>query len=172
MSMMLRDVDEQVNLVELALGNCLYLMQFAGAAAANYYKMVVPLDKSPEAESVLPQVQKMLASNGVGILLHVIYPRKDREPNYREQALEYLHGVAYGLGGKIGQWQCEVIEANSVAEGIANFAADEQVELIAMFTHDRKGLTKLLKGSIAERVRDKASTPVHIFKPREMTAVS
>ena len=52
------------------------------------------------------------------------------------------------------------------------FARGEEVNLIAMYTHDRKGLAKLMKGSIAEKVQKKAATEVQIFMPSELVAVA
>jgi len=48
----------------------------------------------------------------------------------------------------------------SVTEGITGVAAQEKADLIAMSTHDRKGLARLVKGSIAAKVERKAPTEV------------
>ena len=60
------------------------------------------------------------------------------------------------------------MEADSVAQGIADFAAREEVDLIAMYTHDRKGLAKLIRGSIAEKVQERGLVAVRVFKPKEL----
>ena len=60
------------------------------------------------------------------------------------------------------------MEADSVAQGIADFAAREEVDLIAMSTHDRKGLAKLIRGSIAEKVQERSPVDVRVFKPKEL----
>ena len=39
-----------------------------------------------------------------------------------------------------------------------------------MYTHDRKGLAKLIKGSIAEKVKERATTEVRVVRPRELVA--
>ena len=65
-------------------------------------------------------------------------------------------------------WRCGVVEADSVAQGIADFAAREEVDLIAMYTHDRKGLAKLIRGSITEKVQKRAPVDVWVFKPKEL----
>jgi nucleotide-binding universal stress UspA family protein len=56
----------------------------------------------------------------------------------------------------------------SVPEGIASFADREGVEVIVMYTHDRKGLAKLIKGSIAEKVQRRAPIEVKVFRPQEL----
>jgi hypothetical protein len=37
-----------------------------------------------------------------------------------------------------------------------------------MYTHDRKGLAKLIKGSIAEKVQRRAPIEVKVFRPQEL----
>ncbi len=50
-------------------------------------------------------------------------------------------------------------------------AAREGVDLIAMYTHDRKGLVRLIKGSIAAQVERASSTEVRVFRLREFAEV-
>ena len=75
------------------------------------------------------------------------------------------------IGEGPGRYRCEVVVSDSVADGIADIARREEVGLIAMYTHDRKGLAKLIKGSIAEKVQKRATTEVQVFRPRELAAV-
>ena len=49
-------------------------------------------------------------------------------------------------------------------EGIMEFASDNDIDLIAMGTHGRKGLMHLLSGSIAEDVVNHSKIPVLTFK--------
>jgi len=66
------------------------------------------------------------------------------------------------------RFRCQVVVSKSVAEGIINWAAQEGVDLIAMYTRDRKGLVRLIKGSIAAQVERASSTEVRVFRPREL----
>ena len=147
-----------------------------------YQKILVPLDKSKEAEGVLPLVQELFAAGGEGILLHIIPPGRTRasggftvlasqeEEGERTRAMAFLKPIASRLDDSSRQWRCEVAVNSSVIKGIADFAVLEEVDLIAMYTHDRKGLAKLIKGSIAEKVQRKSLTEVRVFKPRELIA--
>lgn len=144
-------------------------------------KILVPLDKSSEAEDVLPMAQELLNPEGEGILLHVI-PRCNsrnsdepgslllREEARRNQAMGYLLCARSYLVETIGRWRCEVVIANSVAEGIASFAVREGVDLVAMYTHDRKALAKLIRRSIAEKVQNSGTVEVRVLRPRELAA--
>jgi CRP-like cAMP-binding protein len=55
-----------------------------------------------------------------------------------------------------------------VAKAITEFATNEDVDLIAMYTHDRKGLARLIRGSIAEKVQRRAPIEVQVFRPPEV----
>ena len=176
--------DQEVSLVELAVGHWLYWTQFAGANKHSYHKVLVPLDQTAEAERVLSRAGELLASEGEGILLHVIPTegqgsvigeairwRSGRNHRDRAEALNYLQAVARRFEEASNRWQYEVIEAPSVADGIADYAVREEVDLIAMYTHDRKGLAKLIKGNIADNVRRKTPVEVRLFRSRELALI-
>lgn len=145
-----------------------------------YNKILVPLDKSPEAEGVLPMAQELLSPEGEGILLHVVPRCKSRESDYesgsvhlreqvhRNKAIGYLLCARSYLIEALGRWRCEVVIADSVAEGIASFAVKEGVDLVAMYTHDRKAMAKLIRKSIAEKVQKSGAADVRVLRPREL----
>jgi nucleotide-binding universal stress UspA family protein len=145
-------------------------------------KVLIPLDGSREAEMVIPKIQPELTEDTEVILLKIIPPLKgetlgqitvtssEREEAECVKAIDYLRGVIQRLGRSPGQWRCEAIVWKSVAEGIASFADREGVEVIAMYTHDRKGLAKLIRGSVAEKVKQKATIEVKVFPPEELVA--
>jgi len=54
------------------------------------------------------------------------------------------------------------------ASAVAQLAAEENADMIVMGTHGRTGLTRLLMGSVAERVVRRAPCPVLTYKqPRQ-----
>lgn len=53
------------------------------------------------------------------------------------------------------------------AEEIVRIAGDENVDLIAMTTHGRSGLSRLLMGSVAESVLRRTSIPVLLVRATE-----
>jgi nucleotide-binding universal stress UspA family protein len=69
------------------------------------------------------------------------------------------------------EWLFEVAISNSVADEIVNVARREEVDLVAMYTHDRRGLAKIIKGSIAQKVKEISPVEVRAFPPRELEAV-
>jgi len=46
----------------------------------------------------------------------------------------------------------------------------EGVDIVAMYTHDRKGIAKLIKKSIAEKVQKSGPVEVRVLRPRELVS--
>lgn len=140
-----------------------------------YTKIVVPLDRSVEAAKVLPLALQVLAREGEMILLHVKPPVRthvamefgdfvpytaDLKEADRADSLTYLEALRRGMGDAADRCRCEVVLKRSVVDGIVDCASNEEADLIAMYTHDRKGLAKLIKPSITEKVQRKAPMEV------------
>ena len=148
-----------------------------------YRKVLVPLDGSLESEGVLSAIREDISSDTEVVLLKVI-PRArivaigdramfayQREEAERSQALLYLNDVMRRLGGEDSKWRRETTIAGSVADGIVGFARGDGVDLIALYTHDRKGLARLIRGSVARDVQRRVPIEVKVFKPMELAGV-
>lgn len=145
-----------------------------------FRKILVPLDGSPLAESILPHVVSLAGCEGGEALLlrvHVLptfqygmtdlaaYPVTPAEEDAdRTAALEYLQGVAERLGA-MGVRARALVRDGSVAECILQTAETEGVELIAMSTHGRSGIARWLIGSDANKVMRGAGVPVLLIRP-------
>ena len=67
--------------------------------------------------------------------------------------------------GELGlRVQTEVCEGH-VAEAILDYADSKHADLIAMSTHGRSGLGRLLMGSVAEKVMHSTKVPVLLVHP-------
>ena len=136
-----------------------------------YRKILIPLDGSTEAEAVLPIAQELITPDSDVILFQVIAPGRSRafgEYTVRREAIRYLRQVISKLVEPPGTWRCDAAVSGSVADGIVYDAPREEVDLIAMYTYDRKGLSKLIKGSVAEKVRKLASVEVRVVKASDL----
>lgn len=60
-----------------------------------------------------------------------------------------------------------VVKFGDPAQEILAFIEREMVDLVAMTTHGRTGLTKLIFGSVAEKVLRKVSVPIMLLRPAE-----
>lgn len=175
------DFDEEFGQTEFAAYEWDYWHQEIQQPDERRQKILVPLDRSLKgAQRVLEVAQGLLKPDGEGILLQVIPPSNSRmgstgfvsaaqlEKNERIRAINYLNYFAERLNSRPGQWRGEVVVSRSVAKSIADTAARENVDLIAIYTHGRRGMAKWLKGSVSERVSQYAQTEVRIVRPRDL----
>lgn len=142
-------------------------------------KIVVPLDGSEAAERVLPVVERLVRPRGLlVVLMKVIDPlsptalsetsiRADELMALRrEDAERYLAKVAESLRAR-GLRVERAVAVGRAAETIAAVAGRERADLIAMATHSRSGLSRLLLGSVAAKVLQRSPVPVLLFKAAE-----
>jgi len=143
-----------------------------------FRRILVPLDGSTLAEVVLPKVKELAVSLGAEILLlrvaiaHV-FPGVDpteEEVRVVREAEEYVGAMAGKLAEKGISVRTAVRYGKAAAEIIEHIAANE-VDLVAMSTHGRSGLSRLVMGSVAEEVVRNAEVPVLLWrasgKPQE-----
>ena len=140
-------------------------------------RIVVPLDASRVAESVLPVVADLARAGGGSIRLLRVEPLPDncvdadgRVVAYADQemarleaeGLDYLKTVAARLGG-IPIESC--VRFGDPLTEILKEADAFDADLIAVTTAGRSGLGRTVLGSVAERVFRKAETPVLLYRP-------
>jgi len=141
-------------------------------------RIVVPLDASPVAESVLPVVADLARAGGATIRLLRVEPMPDncvgsdgRVVAYADQemarleaeGLDYLGTVATRLGG-LPVESC--VRFGDPFDEILKEADAFDADLIAVTTAGRSGLGRAVLGSVADRVFRKAGAPVLLYRPR------
>jgi nucleotide-binding universal stress UspA family protein len=84
----------------------------------------------------------------------------------RAAAEKYLAGTAEQLRNRGYSVETVVRDAGSTAAAILDYAASNPIDLIAMATHGRGGLGRLLLGSVADKVVRAATAPVLLVRPR------
>ena len=159
-----------------------------------YGKILVPLDGSKLAEVVLPYVQELARRFDSEVtLIQVVEPLSKLVAETMPVGLEPSGAVAaVGLGaasealraeredastylqGVVGRLKAQEIKVRAeIAEGVAGDAIVEYAHghgmgLIAMSTHGRSGLRRLVYGSVADQVLRRAGTPVLLIRSREV----
>jgi nucleotide-binding universal stress UspA family protein len=145
-------------------------------------RVLVPLDGSELAESVLPHVQALAKQKDaepvevvlVGVcepmLLPSYYP-PDIPLNWdhhvtlcKRSSGEYLNKVAKKLKDAGADARVEVL-LGKAADAIIDFANEQAPSVIAIATHGRSGVSKWTFGSVAERVLRGVSGPVFLVRP-------
>lgn len=138
-------------------------------------RVLVPLDGSLFGEQVLSVVLDVLGQNPLDIhLVHVIdLARNPPDDPIRKHGLtpyqwakRYLPRMASMLEarGHNVTWE---IRDGSVPEEITLASQECEHDLIAMSTNSRGGLSRLIYGSVAEKVLNEAGAPLLLVRPAE-----
>jgi nucleotide-binding universal stress UspA family protein len=146
-----------------------------------YTTILVPLDGSKRAEAILCHVEELARRYGARVVfLQVVEPvplmagpeytyvavQQDTIEQQKRQAEAYLASLA-------GEFRQKGIEAETrlaygpVVEAILDAAEREGVDLIAMASHGRSGLTQVFYGSVAAGVLHRIDRPLLLVRSRE-----
>jgi nucleotide-binding universal stress UspA family protein len=130
-------------------------------------EVLVTLDGSSLAEQVVePAVELAHLSGARCTLLRVVGPRRSPGPQAEAAEAEaYLERVACGARQPGVDVATRVVSARDAAEAIVEAAGSRADLLIAMTTHGRGGLGRLLLGSKAERISLHTASPVLLYHP-------
>lgn len=82
----------------------------------------------------------------------------------KDQAVKVLEDITRKAAGKCKACTSKVVIGDTVDE-ILDFTKHENGDLIIMGSHGKRGLEKILLGSVAERVLKNAHCPVLIMNP-------
>ena len=147
-------------------------------------KILVPLDGSELAAQALPQASELAKRMGAElILLSVIVPMEtwleaagafDSDTRLNDEAaaaMAYLTSTGESLD-KIGVTARSRVVLGRAAESIRFVANEENADLIAMTTHGRSGLPRLVLGSVAAEVVRTAIQPVLLVRAAAVPAVN
>lgn len=138
-----------------------------GPAPERLASMVVALDGSPVAETILPVVADWVANLGLTPWMYQVLPgRMPLELGDDVAESAYVHRVARQLprpARSMAEW--DVAHDRHVPTAIARFAEDRPGALIALTTHGRSGLGRLALGSVALEVAREATVPVLVLRP-------
>ncbi len=147
-----------------------------------YKKILVPLDGSEKAESILPHVESVAIDRGFTLIfLHVVtlphliglpkgevyeaLPQMTPAEVSKQvtNAQRYLDGVVDRMGQK-GITARSRIEFGPVVATIMRVARQEEVDLIAMASHGRGGMTDVFYGSAAAGILQRIDRPLLIVR--------
>lgn len=143
-----------------------------------FKRLLVPLDGSSLAETVLPLARYLSERLGATLILfHVV--EKDA-PNAIhgqhhlrgvDEAKTYLAHLAAQLvaGGMLVEQHVHEVQQSGVAQMISDHAAELHADLIILCAHGHGGLRAMLFGSIAERVIRHGTLPVLFIRPEHAT---
>ena len=149
-----------------------------------YNKIMVPLDGSDLAESVLPHLEFLTAACKAKhvVLVRVVNPislpisvpahgefgftEKDRqklEENRKQTAEEYLQKITQGIDIPGTNVSHAVLEGKP-ENMLADYATQNEVDLIIIASHGRSGVSRWVLGSVADRIVRNSCVPVMMVR--------
>ena len=125
-------------------------------------EILVPMDGSTEAESVIPYLRDLAPKFGSRVhILGVGIGRKTRRVNRLIE--DYITRTANKLHSDNIKAE-PVIRYGVAADNILDYTAEKEIDLIIMATHGRGGITRWWMGSVAEKVISEATAPVLLVR--------
>jgi len=150
-----------------------------------YQKIMVPLDGSELAECVLPHVKAFISQCQFRTIVFVrvleaitpavageyainVEDLENREANRKSSAEEYLKEIMKRMEPGETRLEKEVLIGRP-ADKLADYADSNDVDLIVMATHGRSGVSRWVRGSVADRILRSASVPVLMVRAQRVT---
>jgi nucleotide-binding universal stress UspA family protein len=147
-----------------------------------FQKILVCLDGSKLAEQILPYAAEQASRFGSSLVLfQVVSLASVPTPTGIESvpvavpdnllqeaeaaAKDYLDGAALPLRDRGLKVQCATMVGHP-AESIVSYAEENKFDLVALATHGRSGLKRLVFGSVADYVIRKSGRPILLIKPK------
>ncbi|MBI2921360.1 MAG: universal stress protein [Planctomycetes bacterium] len=137
-----------------------------------FERIVVPLDGSPTAETILPQVKRLLSRVSAEVVLVravQVPPLSDADSvtlirGLRTEAERYLRELSERLR-KDGVRITTSVSTGEPHQAILDAASQSGASIIAMSTHGRSGLARMVYGSVTEKVLLSTSeVPLLVFR--------
>jgi nucleotide-binding universal stress UspA family protein len=137
--------------------------------------ILVPLDGSKLAESVLPLAGYFANQNHARVILFHVIEQNPPETIHGEkhlsndgEAFEYLQQVKQSLpSGILIDQHVHTSAEKDVARSIVDHSKELDVDLIIMCAHGQSGLQKRIFGGIAQEVLNTGGVPVLLLSPEK-----
>jgi len=123
-------------------------------------RILVPLDGSPLAETILPALLPLVSSQATMLTLLKVINRVDEI----EPARSYLSRLQKDVEGDRVE-SVTRLEFGRPAEEILHLAQSKRYDFAAMTTHGRTGLRRAFMGSVAEEVLRHSAIPLFLNRP-------
>lgn len=145
-------------------------------AQVTLERLLVPLDGSRLAESVLPASVSLAAHLHARITLLYVMERApaaahgDRHLTLVSESEAYLQEIAARSRAEGVEVDCHVHpnEVGDVARSIVDHAAEMAADLVVLSTHGAGGARRVLFGSVAQQVLRRGVRPVLLIRPPDV----
>ncbi|MGD8294304.1 MAG: universal stress protein [Desulfobacterales bacterium] len=144
----------------------------------KFKRVLFPVDFSESSTKIVPYVQAM--AEQLESEIHILFAARVFEyftsiyvphPSINKFEKEIIEGAEKRLYefmdehfSKFPNTKATVV-AGDASEQIINYIEDHSIDLVIMGTHGRKGMDKIIFGSVAERVVKTSPVPVMVVNP-------
>jgi nucleotide-binding universal stress UspA family protein len=127
--------------------------------------LLIPLDGSPVADAALGPAARLAHATGAAVTLVTVHDSWRHAAGVPDHAAsgQYLDAVAGRLRADGLTVDVREVEDKDAARAIVRCAADVGADVIAMGTHTRGPLVRLVEGSVAEGVVHAVLLPVLLY---------
>lgn len=128
------------------------------------FKILIPVDNTPLAEQIAPHVRDLVGRRDaettlLNVLADMVGYDPDRVQRARTEALDRMHAVADRIAPASTAIRYE-LRMGDPAREIMKVIALDAPSIIAMPTHGRSGLGRLIEGSVTEQILRHTNVPM------------
>jgi nucleotide-binding universal stress UspA family protein len=146
-------------------------------AGEPFRRIVVPLDGSSLAEQILPEVVALAKVEESELtLLRVLVPPTSSQKRIADKKIPWwdkdiaaAEGYLFSIATKLREdgflTTTEVVISENIAQAIADYARKVRADLVAIATHGRGGVSRALRGSVADVVTRTSPTAMLVLRP-------
>ena len=144
----------------------------------EFRKILFPVDLSESSSKIVPYVQAVAAKFDSKI--HLLFVARVLDyftsiyvppPSINQVEKEIIDGAEKRLYEFVDEHFSEfpgtktAVVAGDAAGKIMEYITDSHIDLVIMGTHGRKGMDKIIFGSVAERVVKTSPVPIMVINP-------
>ena len=148
----------------------------------EFSRVLFPVDLSESSDKIVPYVQAV--AERFGAQIHILFAARVFDhftsiyvphPSINKFEKELIDGAEKRLYEFVDQHFKEFphtktsVVAGDPSEEVLNYIKEHEIDLVIMGTHGRKGMDKIIFGSVAERVVKSAPVPVMVVNPYKVT---
>jgi len=144
----------------------------------EFHRILFPVDFSESNDKIVPYVQAV--AERFGSQVHIFFAARVFDhftsiyvphPSINKFEKELIDGAEKRLYEFVDEHFKEfphtksAVVAGDPSEEILNYIKEHEIDLVIMGTHGRKGMDKIIFGSVAERVVKSSPVPVMVVNP-------
>ncbi|HEX6307983.1 MAG TPA: universal stress protein [Longimicrobiales bacterium] len=148
----------------------------APLASGELTHFMVSLDGSGFSEQILDVVGPLATQLEARLSLMHVYSNRTLRTNglhaeehtipHRTEAFHYLNDLAERMASRLPDPKLMIVDSDDPSRAIVEALAGSPEAALAMATHGRSGLSRMILGSVADNVVHATHHPVLLYRPR------